>query len=597
MHSLPTIRNNGFTLLESLVGITIFVLVVLVVYQAYANLSKLASAAEVKVTASAILSKEIETIRNLAYEDVGIEGGLPSGVLMQSKTVSLNNDQFLIQLYVRSIDDPFDGTINGNPVDTAPADYKLVDISVTCTNCNPPATLTTTTTVAPRNLEISSGNGALFIRVFDAAGLPVPNAQVTIQNTELSPVISFNEITNSAGELQLVDVPPSEESYEISVTKGGYTTETTYAPGAPGNPNPLKAHATVVGGGVTQVSFQIDRVSTLAVSTINSTCEPIGNIPLRFVGNKPIGSDPTVIKYDEVYQSNGAGELNLSNLEWDTYTITEESGGYYLAGSLPPLPLTLAPGTNDRLLMVLAPATPRAILIDVRDQGSGLPIAQAFVEVTGPGYSQAKYSGEGSYRQTDWSGGSGQDIFLDPTRYFDAWFVDTEFPAGDLRLHNTGTFAPNGWLVSSTFDNGTTTNYYRLTTQPLGQPPETGANAVQIQIASNDDNATWNFLGPDGTANTWYTPADSALHEAHSAARYLRYRVALQTQDTNFTPNLSEIAIGYSSACVPSGQAYFDDIGNGSYTFTITKEGYAPYTENFNVQNGWQKLTIPLAPL
>ena len=70
---------------------------------------------------------------------------------------------FTLTTTVRNIDDPFDGTATGNPppVDTAPADYKLVDIGATCPLCDNAFDETITTTVAPKNLESATADGSL----------------------------------------------------------------------------------------------------------------------------------------------------------------------------------------------------------------------------------------------------------------------------------------------------------------------------------------------------------------------------------------------------------------------------------------------------
>jgi len=125
-------RKNGFTLVELIVGASLFALISVTVYQSYANIITLVSASRVKITATDLLNERFELIRNLPYGEVGIVNGIPSGVLTATSTFLRDNGTFDIVTAIRNIDDPFDGTIGGSPNDLSPADYKLVDLTVTC---------------------------------------------------------------------------------------------------------------------------------------------------------------------------------------------------------------------------------------------------------------------------------------------------------------------------------------------------------------------------------------------------------------------------------------------------------------------------------
>ena len=131
-----------------------------------------------RILETALLAEKLELVRNLPYEDVGVTGGIPSGVLPYSTTTIRNGQTFTLITTVRNIDDPFDGTLGGSPNDTAPADYKLVEISAICQNCSQQTPVILSTIVAPKQLEGASQNGALFIQVFDSNGYPVVGADL-----------------------------------------------------------------------------------------------------------------------------------------------------------------------------------------------------------------------------------------------------------------------------------------------------------------------------------------------------------------------------------------------------------------------------------
>ncbi|MFA5095582.1 MAG: prepilin-type N-terminal cleavage/methylation domain-containing protein [Candidatus Paceibacterota bacterium] len=108
---------RGFTLIEILVGTAVFILVALAAYQSFGVLMNSVSVSRAKIAATAIANEKFEIIRNLPYQDVGIIGGLPAGKITRTENVLRDNYSFTIVTSIRSIDDPFDGTIDGIPND------------------------------------------------------------------------------------------------------------------------------------------------------------------------------------------------------------------------------------------------------------------------------------------------------------------------------------------------------------------------------------------------------------------------------------------------------------------------------------------------
>src|SRR5690606_32984490 len=331
-------RTSGFALVELIVGSALFAMIAIGVYQSYASLSSLVSASRVKITATDLINERLELIRNMPYANVGIVGGIPSGPLNRVEVFVRDNGTFIATTTIRNIDDPFDGTIGGTPNDLSPADYKMVHIDLGCVNCKNFQEMSVTTTVAPRGLETSSTNGALFIKVFDANGDPVPNATVVIENSSVNPAISISAETNQEGMLQIVDAPPSVNAYHISVSKSGYTSEETHPLNNPSNPNPTTPHATVVLQQVTQVSFAIDLLSTMHFSAVSTSCEAVSGVSFTLAGDKLIGTSPAIRAYEETHSVDGNGMKTVSNLAWDTYSLSLSGSGYRLAGVNPLMP-------------------------------------------------------------------------------------------------------------------------------------------------------------------------------------------------------------------------------------------------------------------
>lgn len=116
-----------------------------------------------------------------------------------------------------------------------------------------------------------------------------------------------------------------------------------------------------------------------------------------------------------------------------------------------------------------------------------------------------------------------------------------------------------GVLDSSIFDTGIIQGAQINSIAWKGNMP--AGTAAQFQIAtSNSESGPWNFIGPDGTATSYYSydnkrninlTTDEFIvkinYELHSNQRYLRYRVVLRSDlAQENTPRVDEIIINWS---------------------------------------------------
>lgn len=584
--------NKGVTLIEVILAIGIIMLLFGGIYTAYVSIIDAIANSETRTEAGFIASREVEIVRNIPYESVGTIGGFPPGILPQVKNVTstASNNIFTVRATVRNIDDPFDGTLGGTPNDTAPADYKLVELEIGCSTCQRFVPLIMTTTVAPKNLEGALTGGSLFINVFDASGVPIQNATVHLVNASITPAINLTDITNVNGVLQLVGVPTSTERYAILVSKEGYSSEQTYFPGAPDNPNPVKPHATVAPQSVTQISFAIDSLASLGVKTSDNVCGVIGNSAFSIKGAKLIGTSPDLFKFSTSSVTDVSGEKYFSGIEWDAYSLSYVGSGYDLAGTIPMKPAIINPGVAETVRMILAPAALRSILVRVKNMSTGAGIEDAVVTISGgSGYSSEHHTGRSYLSDTDWSGGNyiGQ-----------SGGIDTESLPGSVKIMGPPfSTSTTHWLISRTFDlGGSSSTLYRLFWNPISQPAGAGAESVRFQIASNDDNATWNYLGPDGTGSSYYTNPNSLISSAHNNHRYFRYKIYLKTADENTGPSVQDVNIEFKGPCVPRHETYFAGMGEGIYEISAIAPGYSASVTSTYVGNGWQEVEIGLTP-
>lgn len=130
-------------------------------------------------------------------------------------------------------------------------------------------------------------------------------------------------------------------------------------------------------------------VGEIAVS-YTAALTPLANVSLDISGNKIIGTrgDATpVYKYTNFASTDSVGELVLTNLEWDTYTITPE--GYTIVEACNEHPLIVESGSAISLRLALESAVPHALRVVVEDS-LGSPVSGAKVTLSRTGFNEAK---------------------------------------------------------------------------------------------------------------------------------------------------------------------------------------------------------------
>lgn len=594
---IQTQRQNGFTLIEVIIGIAVFAIITVGVYSSFNALKKATRGAREQTILSSLSSQYLEVVRNMPYDNIGTENGNPNGVLADESDPIVSNiegETYNAYYEITYIDDSADGTILAG-TDVSPNDYKQVKLVVEKMSTSKITTYITN--VSPQGLEGLSNAGALYLSAIDANGQPIAGANFHIESLNLTPDIILDRTSDSSGNWIEVGLPATVNGYRIIVTKNGYSTDSTY-PITVANPNPTKPDATVVNGAVTQIAFAIDFTSNLTIRTVNETCQNISGIDMNLRGAKLIGMTPSVLKYDQDHTSS-AGQIALNAIEWDTYTPTLLTGqSYTVYGTSPIQEISVLPAASQTFTIVLGPDSTDSLLVIVKDSATGTAIEGATVSLHDGG-TPADYSGVtgGSvWQQSDWSTGAGQSDWVDSSQYFtDDNNVNINTIPNGVRLASAGSnYASSGWLESSTFDTGGSSNFTTVAWQPTSQNP---ATTLKFQIASNNDNLTWNYLGPDGTASTYYTVSGSNISNVHDNNQYIRYKVFVNTTDSTFTPVLTSIGINYVSGCFTPGQVIFPGLTAGNdFDLTVSMPGYTTYTEDDLNVNGNQIIEVLMSP-
>lgn len=256
---------SGMSLVEVVVAAAVIAMVFGGLMVAFQLMISLIGVAKAETGALALANERIEYIRSLPYDDVGTVGGIPDGPIAQNTTRILNGVTYNERVLISYVDAPEDGSgaLDENGI---VADYKLVKIEYTWEQKGQARSRELISNIVPRGIETTAGGGTLRVNVFDASVQPVEGAEVRVYNNTGTSTIDTIRYTNASG-VALFAGAPALASYELTVTKDGYSTDATYS-ASPENPSPTPPHVAVLEGEVSTMNFQIDTLASLAVTTV-----------------------------------------------------------------------------------------------------------------------------------------------------------------------------------------------------------------------------------------------------------------------------------------------------------------------------------------
>lgn len=379
--------QKGLGLIDVLVGISLMLIVFLAILGAYEAGLKVLFQSKARVTATALANQKIELARSLSYNNVGVVGGIPSGTIAETETINRNNIDYLVKTTVVYIDDPFDGLA---PADSLAADYKRIKVKASWSG-RYDGEVNLITDVSSKGIETSVGGGTLFISVFNASGLPVVQADLHIKNDDINPSIDAWYQSDNSGNLILPGTPASIEGYYISASQSNFSTDRTYSSDEVANPS--KPFASVYEGDLTEIGFVIDQLSPMTVQTrgtLGQGYPPVHNVTFTMTGAKIIGEEngEPVYKYSQNHMTNGPGEIDILNLEWDSYSfsVDKQATGLDLIGIESPFgitavqPIDLLPGIAQEVRLILR--AENTLLVTVQDVLTLEPIFGASVNLS-----------------------------------------------------------------------------------------------------------------------------------------------------------------------------------------------------------------------
>jgi hypothetical protein len=412
------------------------------------------------------------------------------------------------------------------------------------------------------------GNGTLSGTVTDGAS-PISGATVTLGS----------RTTTSDGSGQ----------YSFSVPAGTYPSLLADQPGyAEGS----AATLVVPDGGTLTKNFTLSKATQSGCFTDNSQSLFQRGVPS--VGCDLTASAGNVIlakplSVDQQATSNSGSGFNVTTTQWIGQTFVPA-----ISGKLSKIGMSL--------FCSACSGTDQPLTVQVRTTSASLPTSTVLATATIPGFSSGssvtytatfasqptltagtKYAfivklataRTGTY-DAIYSAGPNADTTGDLVATVNSgssWSIPTvSGTARDMQFTtymSTG-FNPSGTFVSSMRDaNPAAGRAAHWTT--LSFTANTPANtAVKFQVAgSNNAYGPWNYVGPDGTASTFFTTSGADLSE-FNGDRYLRYEAFLSSSDPTVTPSISSVQTCFQDVLPGVASTLVASSASGTYGGTTT---------------------------
>ena len=235
-HETPApsrVSDEGFSIIEAMVAVTVLAIAIaLSIQPVVAALSQVTESRRLSV-AEHLAQAELEGIRALDYEDVGIPGYSPSGVLSAARDVTVEGDVYHIEIevgYAGSLTglDIIDQGGDGVPGAWDPGvDYKVVEVSVTWEGRGEPVVVQTI--VAPP--AIGTHEGIANARVTVAAHEPFATGTFVLPELQVhaAPAAAIRSGVRTSEQV-FPAIAPATYLVELAVADGWAFTPTTSPP-------------------------------------------------------------------------------------------------------------------------------------------------------------------------------------------------------------------------------------------------------------------------------------------------------------------------------------------------------------------------------
>ena len=570
---MPTSKRRGFTLIDTVVGTALMLISFLGIYGAFQLSVYEVSNDKARAGAIALANERMEYIRSLPYSSVGTSGGIPSGSIAQSESVSLNNVNYTRRTFIEYEDDPKDG-IGAADANHVVEDYKSAKVDVAWSAKGGTRHVTIVTRVSPVGIESSVPGGTLTISSINSTGQPVANASVLIVNSTVSPTVSINTFTDTTGVASFLGAPAGS-GYQVTVTKTGYSTAQTYSVTAQ-NTNPNPGNLTVTNNLTTSATFAIDQLGSKTISTWTQILS--GNWSDTF-------SDATKV----------ATSTNISIASSTARLTSTASPGEVQSIDITP---SLLASWGTLTVTATKPAQ-TMILYHVYDLGGNnlIPDAQLPGNSTGISTSTINLSGVSTTTYSSIRLDAVLSASSSATPSIDLWNLGYTYgpqPLGNIAISVQGAktigSGPGGTLykystTTSTSALGSITipnlewDNYTTTVNSSSGYDVASACGPQPESLSPGASMTTNLYLASHTTNSLLVDVRSS-----ASGSYLK----------NATVGLSVSGYAATSTTDSCGQAFFSGLSSGTYSISVSSPGYTTFNSSSISVSGTSRYSASL---
>lgn len=382
----------GFTLIEALVFLFIFTVATGTFYSVFSVNTRYTIDVKDRQSSAQIANEKMEIIRNLKYDDIGTIGGIPSGNIPANENIAVDGKTYAVRTFIKYQDDSFDGVY---PTDTIPNDYKIVKITVSWAGVNDSSSdVELITRFVPAGMELASGDGVLAINIINSEGAGIGQAEVHIENGDVSPAVNLTAETDDSGNLMLPGAKESIWGYKLTVSKSDYETVETVDPDSV-EYNPIDSHASVVSGSVNTKTVIINKTADLNIKSVDYLDAALPGVSFHIKGGRVLGTNTenipavTIYNTDDDYSTDTGGEKKLDDSSPGQYVISDVGAvsGYTLVSTEPISPITVLPNETKTVKIKFAKNDEDSLVVYVLKDVDDAPIEGASVRLTnGDGY-------------------------------------------------------------------------------------------------------------------------------------------------------------------------------------------------------------------
>jgi len=388
--------KNGFTFIDVLVGTALLIIVMVGIFTGFQLLFRVLAQSQGRIIALALANEQIEIIRNLSYQDIGTQDGIPPGEIPQIRIKEIDNRLYTITTDIIYIDDPFDGI---SPDDELAADYKKARVEITWSEHELIKSVVEIANLSPPNLESEVSGGTLSLYVNDSqSGQPIVNAQTEIINDQVEPTVYIFTTTDDDGWLSRPGLPPSV-NYEIHVSQTGHDEHRTHSASESLDPEPEYSHAQLIEGDKTTRYFLIAKVSTINLETVNDQNQTLGEIPFTLKGGRTIGINPIDDSKVYSYENNDLttdlnGQRQFNDMSSGEYYLEVTSADYSVLTPNLERPLIVESDIQQSITITLAPVDQPYLRLLFKDASTGDDLFGAIVRLYNQEYDKISQSNE-----------------------------------------------------------------------------------------------------------------------------------------------------------------------------------------------------------